>query len=313
MKTEVLTSLERWLEESRVWIEAGLQELVPLAEEHPTSLHEAMRYALFGGGKRLRPALCRLFCTSLGGEEEQARRPAVALELIHTYSLVHDDLPCMDDDELRRGRPTCHVVYGDAMAVLVGDALLTHAFEVLTHPSVLEAPSLVRCLARASGSRGMVGGQVLDLSLEASGPEAPSASEAGSAANPEERIAALSDMHDKKTGALFAAACEMGAIAAGAGPGTRRLAAEYGLALGRAFQATDDLLDVTGDAATLGKTPGKDEALERPTLVAALGLEEARVKARDLADAARESARALGWGPEHRAGVFVEFVLSRQA
>ena len=310
MKIGEPSSLERWLEESRVWIEAGLQELVPPAEEHPARLHGAMRYALFGGGKRLRPALCRLFCSSLGGEEEKALRPAVALELIHTYSLVHDDLPCMDDDELRRGRATVHVAFDEASAVLVGDALLTLAFEILSHPAVREPASLVGCLARAAGSRGMVGGQALDLSLEARGPAA--SGEVG-VANTQEPMHALSDMHARKTGALFAAACELGAITAGADPDTRRRAAEYGLALGRAFQATDDLLDVTGDAATLGKTPGKDEALERPTLVAALGLEAARARTSLLADAAREAALALGFGPDHRAGVFVEFVLSRRA
>ena len=304
------SSLERWLDESRAWVEAGLEELVPPRDEHPSGLHGAMRYALFGGGKRLRPALCRLFCSSLGGDEGEALRPAVALELVHTYSLVHDDLPCMDDDELRRGRATVHVAYDEASAVLVGDALLTLAFEVLSHPQVSEPASLVGCLARAAGSRGMVGGQALDLSLEAGG---PAASGGGGAANPEASMHALSDMHERKTGALFAAACELGAIAARADAETRTRAAEYGLALGRAFQATDDLLDVTGDAATLGKTPGKDEALERPTLVAALGLEEARARASLLADAAREAALALGFGPDHQAGVFVEFVLSRRA
>ncbi len=309
MTTEAQISLASWLKESRDWIDAALDELLPRADEHPQRLHEAMRYAIFGGGKRLRPALCRLFCSSLGGEDSKAVLPGAALELIHTYSLVHDDLPCMDDDDLRRGRATVHVAYDEAIGVLVGDALLTQAFGILAEPSIENPAELVGCLARAAGSRGMVGGQALDLSLEASANDAD-ANDAGAF---KQRIEALGDMHERKTGALFAAACEMGALAARADARTCRLAASYGLALGRAFQATDDLLDVTGDAATLGKTPGKDQALSRPTLVAALGLEDARAKARDLAEAAHESARALGFGSEHRAVVFVEFVLSRRA
>jgi len=294
MNLEERTSLERWLGESRAWIEEGLELLLPGEEEHPAHIHRAMRYALFGGGKRLRPALCRLICTSLEGAQADALRPAAALELVHTYSLVHDDLPCMDDDELRRGRATLHVAFDEATAVLTGDALLTHAFEVLCHPSLPRATELMGCLARAAGSRGMVGGQTLDLSLKSTDP------------------GELGDMHDRKTGALFAAACEMGALAAGAGASTCRLAGQYGQDLGRAFQATDDLLDVTGDAGTLGKTPGKDRTLSRPTLVAALGLEKAQAKARDFGEAARESLKALGWGPDHLAGFFVEFVLSRR-
>ncbi len=291
-------SAPRWLEQGRAWAELRLAEALPAAGEPPARLHEAMRYALLGGGKRLRPALLRLLCLELGGSEERAAPAAVALELVHTYSLVHDDLPAMDDDDLRRGRATVHVAFDEATAILVGDALLTLAFEVLCRDEPERAREHVRVLARAAGSRGMVGGQVLDLSLEARG---------------EAELEALADMHRRKTAALFAAAGEMGAIAAGREAPTRAHAAAYGEALGRLFQAVDDLLDVTGDAATLGKTPGKDAALARPTLVRALGLAGARAHAEQLAATARARAQELGFEPGSAPHELVDFVLARRA
>jgi len=294
-------SAPRWLEEGRAWIERELAAALPGEQEPPARLHAAMRYALLGGGKRLRPALVRLTCLELGGSEAAARAPAVALELVHTYSLVHDDLPAMDDDALRRGRPTVHVAFDEATAILVGDALLTLAFEVLAtdEHGREHGREHARVLAAAAGSRGMVGGQVLDLTL---------APEDG-ARTPER----LEDMHARKTAALFGAAAEMGAIAAGREAGTRARAAEYGRALGGLFQAVDDLLDVTGDAATLGKTPGKDAALARPTLVHALGLEGARRRAGELAASARSRAQTLGFGPGAALAELVELVHSRRA
>jgi geranylgeranyl pyrophosphate synthase len=288
-------SAPRWLEEGRAWAERELSAALPRADEPPRRLHEAMRYALLGGGKRLRPTLVRLLCLELGGQESAARPPAVALELVHTYSLVHDDLPAMDDDALRRGRPTVHVAFDEATAILVGDALLTLAFELLGADE--HGREHARVLGRAAGSRGMVGGQMLDLTL------APDALVLG----------ALEDMHARKTAALFAAAAEMGAIAADREASARRAAAEYGRALGGLFQAVDDLLDVTGDAATLGKTPGKDAALARPTLVRALGLEGARARAEAHAEAARAQAFELLPGPSNALSELVEFVLSRRA
>jgi geranylgeranyl pyrophosphate synthase len=285
----------RWLEEGRGWAERLLDVMLPSASETPARLHEAMRYALLGGGKRLRPALVRLVCRELGGDDEAAAPPAVALEFVHTYSLVHDDLPAMDDDELRRGRPTVHVAFGEATAILVGDALLTLAFEVLSGDEPARARAHAAVLARAAGSRGMVGGQVLDLALA-----------------PGEPLAALEDMHRRKTAALFAAACEMGAIAAERGERERALARAYGEALGLEFQAVDDLLDVTGDAATLGKTPGKDLALARPSVALALGLDRARARAEELAARARERAQALGVGPDSALLEFPAFVLARR-
>jgi len=183
MNSEEKTALEHWLAECRAWIEGALDGFLPGEQEHPTRIHRAMRYALFGGGKRLRPALCRLICTSLDGARDAALRPAAALELIHTYSLVHDDLPCMDDDDLRRGRATVHVAFDEASAVLTGDALLTHAFELLCDASVERSAELTRCLARAAGSRGLVGGQALDLSLEAGEEGHGPSTQAGAAAS----------------------------------------------------------------------------------------------------------------------------------
>ena len=284
--------LSGWLSEARAWAERELERALARAGDAPPRLHEALRYAVTGGGKRLRPAVVRLVGRALGAEDAALAPPAVALELVHTYSLVHDDLPCMDDDDLRRGRPTVHVAYDEATAVLVGDALLTLAFEVLSAAPAERAGRLVAVLAAAAGGAGMVGGQVLDLTLPR---------EAG--------LAALLDMHARKTAALFGAAAEMGAVAAGAGEASCAAARAYGLALGRCFQATDDLLDVTGDAATLGKTPGKDARLARATLVTLLGLEGARREAERLGAEARAAARSLG-GPEH-ALELVDAVLRR--
>ncbi len=194
-----------WLSDCRDWCERELDRRVPAVSTPPARLHAAMRHALFGGGKRLRPALVRLVCRHFGGRDEDAALPAAAIELVHTYSLVHDDLPCMDDDDLRRGRPTCHTVYGEALAVLAGDALLTSAFELCALAPPEEARAFVGCLARASGSLGMVGGQAFDL-------DGASGEEARDARGLVHRI------HSMKTAALFAASAELGAIAAGAPP-----------------------------------------------------------------------------------------------
>ncbi len=295
MSEGIVLDLADWLEESRVWAESALERHVDPVDTLPPRLHEAMRYALFGGGKRLRPALVRLMATHLSGNDEVAELPAVALELVHTYSLVHDDLPCMDDDELRRGRPTCHVVFGEALGVLAGDALLTKAFELCSRAEPVQAQAYTRVLARASGSVGMVGGQVLDLESKGTDPEL------------------VRSIHSMKTAALFSAAAEMGAISAGADDETRQQASQFGELLGLAFQATDDLLDVTGDAATLGKTPGKDAQLERLTLVRALGFESAQEEAARLAAAAEKAARELKGQHSERLGSLIRYVLSRRA
>ena len=285
-----------YLAESRRWAEEVLDRCVPAVGSHPATLHEALRYALFGGGKRLRPAIVRLVAREFGGGDADAELPAVAIECVHTYSLVHDDLPCMDDDALRRGRPTVHVVYGEALGVLVGDALQTLAFELLAGPGDARAAREVAVLAAAAGPAGMVGGQLLDL-----------------ASTGKPRPGEVEDIHLRKTAALFGAAAELGAVAAGAPDDARVAARNWGVALGRVFQAVDDVLDVTGDAATLGKTPGKDARLERTTLVAALGLEGARAEAERLGTELQGAGAELGWGPGSTPAALADLLLARKA
>ncbi len=223
-------------------------------------LEEAMRYSLLAGGKRLRPILTLKFCEAAGGEPEKAMPLALALELVHTYSLIHDDLPCMDDDDLRRGMPTSHVVFGEARAVLAGDALQAAALE-LTLSAPLPAERVVkaaRTLAAAAGHEGMCGGQELDTAGE-----------------PDPTLEALTRINDLKTGALLRAACAMGVLAAG-GDGARLAAAEgYGLHLARAFQIRDDILDITSTPEVLGKPVGSDEQNRKPTYASLLGVEAA--------------------------------------
>jgi farnesyl diphosphate synthase len=235
-----------------------------LAESGAASLGEAMRYAALGGGKRLRPFLLIESARMFGISEEKALPAACALECVHCYSLVHDDLPAMDDDAIRRGRPTLHIAFDEATAILAGDALQTLAFEILadpsTHPDPAVRAELVLLLARASGWRGMAQGQALDLCLE----------------RQEFGPAEIADMQALKTGALFRFACEAGAVLGHAAPEERAALLDYAAAFGQAFQLADDLLDMEGDAGTLGKAVAKDEARGKATLVALLGPEAAR-------------------------------------
>ncbi|MBL8800661.1 MAG: polyprenyl synthetase family protein [Planctomycetes bacterium] len=271
----------QWLADARAWLEPELAAAFAELDHAPPRLVEAMAYATLDGGKRLRPALVRLACHWNGGNDEDARGPAIAVECIHAYSLVHDDLPCMDDDAWRRGRPSCHAAFGEALALLAADALQSLAFEYVARAPRGNVSSLVRTLASAVGARGMVGGQVLDMALT------------GAAAS---GLGEVTRMQAMKTGALIAASARLGAEAAGA-PARRCDQVEaWGAALGRCFQAIDDVLDVTADRASLGKTPGKDAAQRKPTLVAALGLEGARAYAAEQAEAAQTLARDLG-GP----------------
>jgi len=280
-----------WLADTGAWIEAALADA--LAGDPPSAnprdstsiltvakarLDEALRYAVLGGGKRIRPALVRLACSAHGGSDAAAAPAAVAVELIHAYSLVHDDLPCMDDDALRRGRPTVHIAFDEALAVLVGDGLQALAFEHLARRGGPRAAEAVALLAAAAGPSGMVAGQALDLAAEGQRIDATEAEA----------------IHRWKTAALLGASAELGALAAGAGVATRAACRDFGMELGLLFQAVDDLLDVTGDAATLGKTPGKDDAEGKATVVRALGLEGARRAADTLAARATESGRRAG-------------------
>lgn len=245
----------------------------------PAALAEALRYCVLGGGKRLRPALVFMACQAVGGAvDEMTRRSAVAVELVHCYSLVHDDLPAMDDDTLRRGRPTAHVRFGEAMAILAGDALLTRAFSVLCEGGDARGGSLASELARGAGSAGMIAGQVADMALCDVAPG----------------LDGLRYIHLRKTAALIIASARMGALCGGADG--RGLAAVTAAAenLGLAFQVLDDVLDVTGEAAQLGKTPGKDAQAGKKTYVTQLGLEGACELGRRLSDAAIAALDVLG-------------------
>ena len=261
----------------------------------PKSLRKAMRYSIFAGGKRLRPVLCLMAAEAVGGRAAAALAPACALEMVHTYSLIHDDLPAMDDDDFRRGRPTSHKVFGEAMAILAGDALLTLAFE--TAASVKDARAAGRLcaeLAEGAGPAGMVGGQVYDMESEGKRPNA--------------RL--VEEIHRRKTAALIRAAARMGGIAGGATP--RQLAAltRFGEALGLLFQVTDDILDETGDEAKMGKRLHKDAAAGKQTYPRAHGLSAARKLAASLARRAENALKPLG----PRAAILAQmprFVLQR--
>jgi len=262
--------------------EATLQRLLPPETEAPGRLHAAMRHATLGGGKRMRPLLAYAAGTALGAAEELLDAPAAAVELVHAYSLVHDDLPAMDDDAMRRGRPTVHIAFDEATAILAGDALQTLAFEALADagaPAELRA-GWMQALARASGARGMCGGQALDI--DATGQQLP--------------LEALQRMHSLKTGALIRAAVRMGALAADAGPDTLQRLDRFADALGLAFQVRDDLLDIEATSETLGKTAGKDVAQAKSTYPALLGVEGARARLDELAATMRRELAPLGSG-----------------
>jgi len=260
--------LAPYLDRRRAEVDLALETMLPAPSGPAARLAEAMRYAVFSGGKRLRPVLALAACEAFGGRDEDVLAPAAALELVHTYSLVHDDLPAMDDDDLRRGRPTVHKAFGEAEAILAGDALLTLAFETLaTYPEGVAASArraeAVALVARRAGHSGMVGGQLADLSAERQPPAA----------------AALEWIHRHKTGALLSASVELGALHAGAAPEDRAAMARYGDALGLAFQIADDVLDRTASVEALGKTPGKDERSGKVTYPALLGVDASRREA----------------------------------
>jgi farnesyl diphosphate synthase len=273
----------QWSSQRQTLVESRLQELLPAPDIAPTRLHAAMRYAVLGGGKRIRPLL-----TCASGELAQAALErtliaGAAVELIHAYSLVHDDLPCMDDDVLRRGKPTCHVEYDEATALLVGDALQSLAFQALADYRLSDDPSvqieMIRILAVAAGSRGMAGGQAIDLA----------------AIGKQLSVPELEFMHIHKTGAVIRAALQLGVRCGG------RLATDelqridhFAKCIGLAFQVVDDVLDAESDTATLGKTAGKDARMDKPTYVSALGLGAAKSLARELREDAMEAIEPFG-------------------
>ena len=261
-------------------VDSRLEVLLEGQEKAVQDLTDAMRYSTMIGGKRIRPVLVLEFCRVCGGDPDHALDLACALEMIHTSSLIHDDMPCMDNDDMRRGQPSCHKKFGENTALLAGDALEAYAFEVaagadLPAKAVVEA---VKLLAKATGPYGMLGGQIMDVENESRDDVA---------------LDRLEATHQKKTGALIRVACELGCIAAGASNELRKAAVEYGKNLGLAFQVCDDILDVTGNELLLGKPVGSDEEEEKATYVTLLGLDAAKQTAKDYTDQAYQALEAF--------------------
>lgn len=276
-----MSDFATWMRAQGARTEAALDAALPSTDTIPHTLHEAMRYAVLGGGKRVRPLLVHAAGEVTGAPVEACDAAACAVEMIHAYSLVHDDMPCMDDDDLRRGRPTVHKAYDEATALLVGDALQTQAFIVLAQMPALAPEArlkLVAELALASGSVGMCGGQAIDLQ------------NVGRAMTRD----ALEGMHRMKTGALLRASVRMGALCGSIDSAGLAALDQYAAAVGLAFQVVDDILDVTADTATLGKTAGKDAANDKPTYVSLLGLDAARELAAQLRTDAYEALAGFG-------------------
>jgi geranylgeranyl diphosphate synthase type II len=273
-----MTAFDQWLGQQKERIDAALDRLLPPAAEPPGTLHAAIRHSMFAGGKRLRPILLLAACEACGGDAEKAIPAACAVECIHTYSLIHDDLPCMDDDDFRRGHPTCHKVYGEAIAVLAGDALQPLAFELLLQSCPSIAAALAHELSTAAGSRFLIAGQVRDLEAE------------GKQVSFDE----LRTIHEGKTAALLTCCFRLGAMIAGAPEEKLKALTTFGHALGLAFQVVDDILDCTQSSEKLGKTAGKDAAAGKSTYVSILGLEAARSEAARLTREAHEALTLFG-------------------
>jgi farnesyl diphosphate synthase len=288
-----------WTRQHLAAVEAALSQWVPA--HAPAGLGDAMRYAVLDGGKRLRPLLVMAACESAAGDAAAALRAACAVELIHAYSLVHDDMPCMDNDILRRGKPTVHVKFGQAQALLAGDALQALAFELLT-PEGTSVPAatqarLCALLARAAGEAGMAGGQAIDLAsvgLQLSEDQ-------------------LREMHRLKTGALLQASVVMGAACGTTTPAQLQCLSDYGAAIGLAFQVVDDILDVVADSATLGKTAGKDADNDKPTYVSLMGLERARSYAHALYQQATDALQASGLHDTRALHALADMVVQRSS
>jgi len=273
--------LKRYLVARQQEVDRALDRFLPKATVAPATIHKAMRYSLFAGGKRLRPILCLAAAEACGGKTTAALPHACAVECIHTYSLIHDDLPSMDNDDLRRGRPTCHKVFGDGIAILAGDALLTIAFEIAAQAkpvSRYELRDILREIAEAAGSRKLIAGQVADLEAEG------------------RRLtrAQVRSIHENKTAALLTTSVRLGAMSANATAKQLASITAFGRALGLAFQVIDDILDVTQTSEKLGKSAGKDVAAEKATYPAVIGLEKSRAEARRLTRQAHSALESLG-------------------
>ncbi len=271
--------LKAYLTEKRALVDKALEDCFPESEEPSSDLNRAMKYSLFAGGKRLRPILCMAGGEAVGGEGIYVLPVACALELIHTYSLIHDDLPAMDDDDLRRGKPTNHKVFGEAVALLAGDGLLTEAFNLITsvessgRVSPLVILRVIRVISLAAGYRGMVGGQVVDIQSEGKKPD----------------MSLVEFVHTRKTGALITASVVSGAILCGGNEHRVQAITSYGTKIGLAFQISDDILDIEGDSEAMGKRAGSDEKKGKATYPAAVGLDRSREIQSELVEAAVES------------------------
>ncbi len=273
--------LQNYLKTRQKEVDRALDRFLPKVGTKPATIHKAMRYSLFAGGKRLRPILCLAAAEACGGLTKDALPLACSLECIHTYSLIHDDLPSMDNDDFRRGRPTCHRVFGDGIAILAGDALLTVAFEIAAQAepkSRYDSRTIFREIAIAAGSQKLIAGQVADLEAEG---------------RPINR-AQLRYIHQNKTAALLTTSVRLGAMSANATPAQLKAISEFGQSLGLAFQVIDDILDVTQTSEKLGKSAGKDVAAHKATYPAVLGLEKSRAEARRLTNCAHNALKSLG-------------------
>ena len=292
--------IKKYMKEARDITDARLKELLPAETAYPEVIHQAMAYSVFAGGKRFRPMLCLVACETVCGDWKPALDAACAMECIHTYSLIHDDLPGMDDDDYRRGKLTNHKVFGEGMAILAGDALLTYAFEILagmgSETNSRQMLQIIREVSKASGTAGMIGGQVVDIISEQTKPTAE----------------LLQYIHNNKTGALIVASVRMGAILGGAEETQLAALTEYAHQLGLAFQITDDILDVVGDESKIGKPVGSDEKNEKATFPALFGLEQSRMMADEAVQAAVAALEPFG----DKADMLVQlaqYLLSRES
>jgi geranylgeranyl diphosphate synthase type II len=284
----------------RAEVDSCLDRLLLPESAEPSTIHRAMRYSVFAGGKRIRPTLVVAAGESLGGNRGTLLQLGAGIELIHTYSLIHDDLPALDNDDLRRGQATCHKVFGEAIAILAGDALMTRCYQILTElPGISDSCrlALIRELSQATGTiDGMIGGQVVDLESEGKPIESP----------------ILEYIHRSKTGALLTACTRCGAMAAGSGPERLEAMTRFGRMIGLAFQIVDDILDVTTSSERLGKTAGKDQKVHKATYPALYGLEASRAKAQELVASALAIVECFGESAEPLRGI-ARFILSRTA
>jgi geranylgeranyl diphosphate synthase type II len=290
-----------YLEEKGRLIDACLDRLLPDRETFPSSLHQAMRYCLFAGGKRIRPALAFAAAEAVGGNPDLIVEEACALELIHTFTLIHDDLPSMDNDDFRRGLPSTHKVFGEAMAILAGDALQTEAFKILAcgytrgMHNAERIVKVMKILAEASGSQGIVGGQVVDLESE------------GKMIDQQQ----LTYIHSHKTGSLIAASVIMGGILGGASPEEIELLKRYGESIGHAFQIADDILDVEGSKETLGKNTGSDQKKSKATYPSIIGMDESRKKLKEYYQRALDAIQSFDQQADHLRNIAL-YIIQRQ-